>query len=55
MSVALQLDPSYLEQLYEQYKNDPDTLDPSWQHFFFVSTLLTPNLFHGLHPEITYW
>ncbi len=33
-NVALQLDPVYLEQLYEQYKADPDSLDPSWQLFF---------------------
>ena len=33
-NVALQLDPVYLEQLYEQYKADPGSLDPSWQLFF---------------------
>ena len=31
---AMQLDPAYLEELYEQWKQDPSSLDGSWQLFF---------------------
>ena len=30
----MQLDPAYLEELYEQWKQDPSSLDGSWQLFF---------------------
>ena len=26
--------PAYLEGLYERYRDQPEQLDPSWQHFF---------------------
>ena len=31
---AMQLDPAYLEELYDQWKQDPSSLDGSWQLFF---------------------
>jgi 2-oxoglutarate dehydrogenase E1 component len=33
-NVAAQLDPVYLESLYEEWQQDPDSLDPTWQAFF---------------------
>ncbi len=33
-NVAAQLDPDYLDALYEQWQKDPESLDESWQIFF---------------------
>ena len=33
-NVAAQMDPAYLEALYEQYQRDPGSLDESFQLFF---------------------
>ncbi len=32
--VTALIDPAYVEQLYQQYRTDPQQVDPSWRHFF---------------------
>ncbi len=43
--------PAFFEQLYDQYKNAPDTLEESWHRFFEGYELASANFENGGVPE----
>ena len=54
LSFLQNLDTEAIEELYQKYRTDPDSIDPSWHHFFQGFDLARKDYSHPESESLTF-